>query len=205
VKVITDFIPQSLQDEIQREVNNNNSFPWFFVDEIASSDKSEYSKKDMPTWDESQCFIPLGFAHTVCGGGTIFSPYYELFRHVIRFLELKEGFTLDYFIRVRLRRTVQQVGHNDSMYNLPHVDYPAEQKFMTFVYYVEDSDGDTIMFDHLHENGSNASLNTKLNIVKRIPPVKGTGILFDGNRYHAGNCPINYKTRTIINYDFTVK
>ena len=41
-------------------------------------------------------------------------------------------------------------------------------------------------------------------IIFKQTPKRGNGVYFDGRQYHAGNSPINYKSRYLINFDFTV-
>ena len=43
-----------------------------------------------------------------------------------------------------------------------------------------------------------------LTIDKRNTPVKGNAVYFDGDIFHAGNCPVNYNTRTVLNFDFKI-
>jgi len=42
-------------------------------------------------------------------------------------------------------------------------------------------------------------------VVYRQTPKQGQGLFFNGHQYHAGNYPINCKTRIVINFDFTIK
>jgi hypothetical protein len=39
----------------------------------------------------------------------------------------------------------------------------------------------------------------------RQTPKQGCGLVFNGHRYHAGNYPINFQTRIVVNFDFTIK
>ena len=96
-------------------------------------------------------------------------------------------------------------GSNDSTYNTPHVDMLHEKPFLTFVYYIEESDGDTLFFDRCFEKGSNDAEKAEPKILQRVKYKKGNGVLFDGHRFHAGNSPTNYLKRTVVNYDFTIK
>lgn len=63
--------------------------------------------------------------------------------------------------------------------------------FWTAIYYVNDSDGNTIIFDE------------DLKIRKTITPRKGRLLLFHGHSLHAGQPPINSGKRVVINYNFT--
>ena len=62
------------------------------------------------------------------------------------------------------------------------------------------------MFKKKKKKGDPVSLDTEnLNEYKRISPKQGRCVLFDGHVFHAGNNPINYVKRTVINLDFKIK
>ena len=75
------------------------------------------------------------------------------------------------------------------------------------MYYVDDSDGDTVLFDTEYDNekGNTVLFTDTQKQIVRVPPKKGRGFFFKGKVFHSGNCPVNYKQRTIINFDFTIK
>tara|TARA_B100001250_G_C19684468_1_gene737376 strand:+ start:491 stop:811 length:321 start_codon:yes stop_codon:yes gene_type:complete len=80
-------------------------------------------------------------------------------------------------------------------YNPPHFDpippdlSSTNQKMIIFLYYVNESDGDTFFFkDYLD-----------VNIEKRISPKKGRVVLFDGEHCHASSPPQQTKSRCVIN------
>jgi len=73
----------------------------------------------------------------------------------------------------------------------PHRDFPKGEKgYKTFLYYVNNSDGDTIFYDD------------KKKEVKRFKPTKGLGLLFDSTILHAGNNPVKSDKRLVINFIF---
>lgn len=72
----------------------------------------------------------------------------------------------------------------------PHVDI-EDDNYISCVYYVNNSSGDTIIFDD------------QKNIVKSIPPKKGTGVLFDSNMLHSGSYPKDEnEPRFVMNFLF---
>lgn len=72
-----------------------------------------------------------------------------------------------------------------------HVDSLDPEEFV-FIYYVMDSDGDTILFD---ENK---------NEIVRVHPLQGTGVIFPASMPHAGSSPVYNNSRAIINFNFTL-
>lgn len=81
-----------------------------------------------------------------------------------------------------------------------HVDLPADIPHVACVYYVNGSDGDTIIYDQTINTVPGDSKNVKLVEHQRVTPKRGRIVLFDGSRYHCSSQPtINY--RCIINMD----
>jgi hypothetical protein len=82
----------------------------------------------------------------------------------------------------------------------PHVDMEDEHHLVC-LYYVNDSDGDTILFDKMLGEGNDLQ-NTP--IFARIKPKKGRVLVFCGRQYHAASLP-EHNIRTIINFNIIGK
>lgn len=76
----------------------------------------------------------------------------------------------------------------------PHVDLPAPH--FALIYYVNDSDGDTLLFDKTYPEWQNAT------IAHAVSPKKGRAVLFDGRHYHCGACPAEHDFRIVLNFNF---
>jgi hypothetical protein len=87
-------------------------------------------------------------------------------------------------------------------YDNPHVD--AQFEHLVCLYYINDSDGDTFIFDKTSNDTPITYPDTKFEIIKRITPKKGRAILFNGNRYHSSSCPTN-GVRCILNFNVLIK
>lgn len=98
--------------------------------------------------------------------------------------------------RVKTNLMLPSVKKNSLSYNRPHIDHPSSYA-KTLIYYVNDSDGDTVIFDKKY-TGQDPG---KLNIVQRIKPKAGTAVMFDSNTYHAGSTP-EVCRRSVINVIF---
>ena len=72
----------------------------------------------------------------------------------------------------------------------PHVDMLSPH--WVLLYYVNDSDGDTILYNKNKEE------------IKRVSPKKGKAIFFDGSIYHSAGIPKN-SHRAVINFNFIGK
>ena len=192
---IKNLLPKSYEDAIE-ELLNSNTFPWYFIDDIIE-DRHKFKKYK----NVSETF---GITHVLFHPPQgINSQHFEFLIKILDYLKINQKINITELLRVRIRRTVFIKGHTINKYNLPHVDLMDEKAFKTFVYYVHDSDGDTVLFKQKYKK--NEVLDFKnLTEIKRSSPKKGNGLYFDGLIYHSGNCPILYKKRTIINFDFKI-
>ena len=86
----------------------------------------------------------------------------------------------------------------------PHTDIPVDHFVM--LYYVCDSDGDTIIYNEkcrdLNEFNNNLKVveKTRFSIQRKITPKQGRVVLFNGRLYHTAEQP-NHNMRCIVNYD----
>lgn len=79
-----------------------------------------------------------------------------------------------------------------------HVDL-AEPHYAC-IYYLNDSDGDTIILEQSTLDTEPGSQGVDIKIHKTVTPKKGRMVMFDGRRYHCSSQPTqNY--RAIINFD----
>ena len=88
-------------------------------------------------------------------------------------------------LRSKANLQTQFTDNNNSYHNTPHKDFDLEHTVA--LYYVNDSDGDTIFFAGDKE-------------LQRVTPKKGRIVLFDGNTLHAGGFPTD-NPRCIVNYN----
>ena len=68
------------------------------------------------------------------------------------------------------------------------------------MYYVVDSDSDTVIYKNNYENGMTVPNMKDLIENKRVTPKKGRVVVFDGYFWHTACQPENNK-RLIINYN----
>ena len=205
MKVISNFLPKSYADEIEK-VLCSGTFDWYWTAEatIGGANRSLSDYPFNPHIKSTGSLNHNAYEKLEPFGQIQNSIYYPLLRPIIWFLEQKEDIVVDELLRIRLRRTLQLPGMGDSDYNIPHVDISKPFKYTTMVYVVEETDGDTVMFNERYKDGDSGFM-TEVTEMQRIKPVKNNAIVFDGHQYHAGNNPTKYQTRTIINLDFTTK
>jgi hypothetical protein len=86
-----------------------------------------------------------------------------------------------------------------------HVD--TTLKHFVVLYYVADSDGDTIIVDRQLQDDEPSYDNLKLedyNIIHRVTPKQGRAVIFKSNQFHASSPPIESLKRMVINFVFEV-
>jgi hypothetical protein len=90
----------------------------------------------------------------------------------------------------------------------PHTDDGEEESYdstgyignrKTLLYYVNNSDGETILYN---EKYNGVPIKEELTVKQIIQPVKGRAVIFDSNQIHSGNIPTDKKYRLVINCIF---
>jgi len=92
-------------------------------------------------------------------------------------------------------------------YDCVHID--LDEPHSVFLYYVNDADGDTVLFDKTTEEVPFKGLDidpAKLGFkeLARVKPKKGRVLIFNGNRYHTSTSP-TVGARFIINVNVNNK
>jgi len=167
---------------------------WGFNENIAGVNKDQLLKYNVPgaNYDGPQ----YGFSHWALNPNGETSQCFEKVLPLMYALEEKTGTPIKeiYRIRIALSTTVGK-----PVQNFPHVDLNQPHKVL--LYYVNDSDGDTFMFNETYSPEDEDSF-PNLTLKERVQPKKGRAILFDGLTYHNSSAPVNNTARYIINIDF---
>ena len=128
-----------------------------------------------------------GFMHNFFDKQKISSEYIHLINPIMEKIQSHFG-KLATCIRVKMNMTMN-IGKQVEHY--PHVDRKDlsvyGSRWKTAIYYVNDSDGDTLFFDD------------EENIIHRQTPKANTLVIFDGNTYHAPQLPLITNRRIVIN------
>ena len=84
--------------------------------------------------------------------------------------------------------------------NVAHIDNKYFNSY-SGIYYVNDSDGDTIIYNEKWSS-QNPYRPENLTEKMRIAPKKNRFVLFDGLYYHTSTNPIENENRVVINMNF---
>lgn len=205
VYVIKNIIPQEGQDFLVELIKGKNSFPWYTIDKIGHN---EYFADVENPYEDPNVSDYGGLYHLLMDDGEIRSDDFHRFIPILETYCTIMKKSIEKIYRIRMRYTHPIPNHNDKKYAAPHVDFESDSDFTTLVYYIDNSDGDTILFSKMHTPGLDSYdpvIKEPLTEVYRHTPTKGEAIVFSGHRYHSGNYPINNGRRIVINFDFVEK
>ena len=160
-------------------------FPWYFTQDVTKH-------KDINSQKRSAFFH--GYVKNKNDDdnniGTVNSIFHHLFVPLIENVCGEIGKQSVSIIKGRsfLQLPINYKGERE---DTPHVDIFDDH--FVILYYVCDSDGDTIIYNEKIKSDS-------YTIQKRITPKQGKVVLFDGSYYHTAEQPLN-NIRCVVNYD----
>ena len=174
--IIEKLLPQGVESRVH-DLMTAIQFPWYWhAENIGSESPSEnipqlthmfYQDKKGSSiqWNSSVSLIVSHFAQ-------------------------KTNINVKKIIRVEGNLISNLAHKKESLDNLIHLDMERDQpgNYISFVYYVMDSDGDTIIYE-----------DDKKTIVESSPPRQGNCIWFNSKTWHRSSVPINHNRRIVIN------
>jgi|TARA_R110000803_G_scaffold149938_1_gene215393 hypothetical protein len=215
IKIFDDFLSLEQQDNIEREVLRNVHFRWrssysrLFpppnLEEATDSrplamDAPKDGKikiKDNKFWNQSRPGLMVGECFEYHHGWTWWSKRPEFQRIITEPLEHTLGFP--YTIqRIKINFNAQEIIENDGSCYVPHVDI-EDGGGLTGIYYINDSDGDTVIFNE--KDNTPIRNNEEISVRKVIKNKRGRLVLFDQSLLHAGCPPIKSNQRLVINFN----
>ena len=187
IKVLDNFLTKSYHKELLGIMSSAN-FGWYYNENI--SYKSGENPEDVtPRLDE------YGFSHIFWDeNGMRDTPISMLWKPGL--YQIMDVVNTDFILRSRGDMTMYT--HREFVHD-PHVDYPF--KNISTVYYINDSDGDTIFYNQRHP-GKGQPMPDKLEVRDRVSPKANRLVFFEGDVIHTGMSPNKHKNRIIINSNF---
>ena len=173
IEVYDDMIPSELADNLENLLLGQ-SIPWAYIQNITKG-------------SSSNAYLP-GFSYYFINNNTnIYTPFcFNIFQILYN---LTHNLNID-LLDIIQARAFLQIPSLKSSPNEIHTD--LEFPHWVCLYYVCDSDGDTILFD---DNG---------NEIQRVTPKKGRIVFFDGLIKHCSSSPTKTH-RAVVNFDFIGK
>jgi hypothetical protein len=180
-KIIDDIYSNEQQDLILNQLTNDN-FPWYLSKENVTAEIKNNKLINKNVVDIGQ------FGHTFYNyENKIVSENSQWCSFILNMLQVfVDKFSIEKFetFRIKANLLVSDKKYKKDTYGIPHID--MDENHYVFIYYVNDSDGDTFLFE-----------NNKL--LKRISPKKGRVLLFNGDLYHAAGHPVKSNKRIVLN------
>lgn len=174
MQIIDNFLTPSYADLIEMQLQSSQQ-DWYFrrnTIECEKIDPLQHGFCFMFYYDEVWTNSPLTL---------LLRPF---------FLQIQETIGAKTILRARADMTV---ANGAKILHEPHVD--LNQKNVTTIYYVSDSDGDTVLYNEKTESEKYTIMNT-------ITPKKNRLVVFDGSHYHTGHSPMNHSNRILINSNY---
>jgi hypothetical protein len=182
-KVYDDVVSKELADKVE-ETLTSDMFPWFCMK------KSIYPEWYQAKFDDSENYKDvrsLGHTFTVGEPPVINSAFIGIPLELLQQISNKLKIDNNNLLRIRANYMYPLSASETYLPASPHVD--GSYKHLVLLYYVNDSDGDTILY------------KDPPNILTTISPKKGRFVIFDGSILHAASPPRFNDTRIVINYN----
>jgi hypothetical protein len=189
IRVFDDIIPKRYQQEIKNVIFSAN-FPWMFINDVTVPDNSlEHIEGKYKARPANAHLFKDSFKT---------SNYFSLISPMIMMAADKAGVE---YKEVTQARSFLQHPLNPSItegrLDPPHID--DGNNHIVFLYYVMDSEGDTIIYNKMYEGGSSSLTSVEdLDIIQKVTPKQGRMVVFDGRYYHTAEQP-KENIRCIIN------
>ena len=184
--VIDDFVSLKYQEKIKHELLGlNNNFPCYYVEDVTSDGD-----------DDSQHRPAMGHQYVILDHddeSEIMSVYHHLFTPLLgkacQYLKMPQTDVIQgrSFLQFPLKNI------DTSVVDTPHIDLDEGFEHIVVLYYVIDSDGDTVIYNERTESDTYTEK-------QRVSPKQGRVVIFEGGQYHTAEQPTKV-TRCIVNYN----
>ena len=188
ILVFDDILDLEYQERIKNiligeETFNGYYFPWYFTQDVTKHNDVDSQKR-------SAFFHGYVVSDNDNTMGTIDSIFHDIF---ITLLENACRKIDKQNVNVIKGRSFLQlpINYKGERIDTPHVDIVGDH--FVILYYVCDSDGDTIIYNEKVKSDN-------YTIQNRITPKQGRVVLFDGSYYHTAEQPTD-NIRCVVNYD----
>ena len=190
IKIIDDIIPKASQQRILKTISDRD-FRWYYRANVTYRDPQDFPMHldNVPT---------SGYSKATFFEGEIDEDiaYYTQCLQLIDALT-ENGIKVNKVLRIQTNLMYRHPSKtfNADSWNTAHTDQNIDHKVL--LYYANDSDGDTFLFNQKREEEFN-----ELTVRERVSPKMGRAVIFDGNIYHASSNPIKSLKRLAININF---
>lgn len=181
-QIFDNFIDDFKNQQIVSHLDDSLTFGWYFFPNVQ-------------TLDPPTSIYVSGFRHSFYKEGKRTSDLFYIIMPIIAEVEKKLNKKLVQVVNAHANLGLNFGKHFEG---LPHKDgymnYETKtSKRFTAIYYVEDSDGDTILYDN------------ELNEIFRCSPKKNRCLVFRSDIWHSGSLATQHNLRRVININLLLK
>ena len=180
--VLDNWLPDSLVDEINN-VFTSDKVQWVYKPATVNPEDVEELKFEFPNIEETHQFV-----HMLYYDNEVKSMYWEIVRPLLHFYEYHRNCKIVELGRIKANMLFQD-STSTTTHNTPHVDR-YDDGWTSLVYYVNNSDGDTVMFNDSLENIATNKYK------------QGSATYFSSNIWHSSTNPKDNYRRIVINMIF---
>jgi hypothetical protein len=199
IKIIDNLLPVGYIDAIEK-LCYSEDMAWSY------SSNSVYHLADNNLWDKQ-------FSHVLFVNNKSASKHYNFFMPVMFALEHALGFKIKQLMRLKINLLTTVPDANTIF--VPHIDAGDIEPYYSAVFYINNSDGDTIIYEnaihdrsvlgdinHYQEYLENKKKSEKFVVKQRVEYKKNRVVVFDGGYLHEAKWPERHKERIILNMVF---
>lgn len=191
-RVFSDLLPIGYANQIENDMLSTQ-VPWYYINDVTNKNYGCNS----------------GFVHVAYDFGNEPSTWYPFLKPITYQIESVTGHSIRQLLRIRvglLTRTLEP----QYQYNTPHLDFLMPH--YTACYYVNDSDGDTVLFNQVRSDMNTNEISdstvidyvskTNFTIEQKCTPRKNSLCVFDGWRFHSSTKPRDSARRIVITINY---
>ena len=197
ITVIDDFIDKEYQEKIKNILMGNDpflwkneevNFDWYFISDVTDAYSSRQQKRS-------------ALVHTFFEEGETINDDILNYLFLPMLKGVRERMKIKNMNVVQGRSFLQfPLSLKDKTPDTPHIDLDQGIEHIVALYYVCDSDGDTIIYNEREDQGLESKLYT---IKEKVTPKQGRMVIFDGTLYHTAEQPKD-NIRCVVNYDLEI-
>jgi len=183
ILVFDDIIDIDHQNQI-KNLLFSDKFNWFFCKDISINDNHVQQRP--------------GFAHYFYNNKSVNSNFHkDVFQIITKSLEKAN---IKYTECIQGRSFFQLPLNLPDRQNVdsPHID--RDVPHLAVLYYVNDGDGDTIIYENTFNGYDKIPHKNDLKIKQKVSPKMGRVVIFNGKYWHTAEQP-EHNVRCIINYN----
>lgn len=193
MKIVENLIPKAWQQDLFVSISK---LPYIYLPATAVIDGDRFQHGVDYFLDENTVDT-VQFTHVSDYGTTSYKDLRPLVYMLQEHLDKKIISTF----RIKTNCLVQNVNFGMNNYNIAHTDSSIPSRnFISVLYYVNDSDGDTFFFNEDCKNKFD-----KLTVCNRVKPEMGKVVIFPSTQFHASSNPINSLSRFVVNFMIEVE